>query len=95
MQCDINTFGTNTIVAHTGARKITEFYMLPFSVMSVTMATYCGQNLGAGKEERIRQGVGLCAGADLGLVAACHIVKLYGGSGSDLSQLRPAENRKS
>lgn len=81
LQCAINTFGTNTIVAHTGARKITEFYMLPFSVMSVTMATYCGQNLGAGKEERIRQGVG-CA---LGLVAACHIVKLYGGSGSDLS----------
>ena len=54
LQCAINTFGTNTIVAHTGARKITEFYMLPFSVMSVTMATYCGQNLGAGKEERIR-----------------------------------------
>lgn len=57
LQCAINTFGTNTIVAHTGARKITEFFMLPFSVMSVTMATYCGQNLGAGETGRIRQGV--------------------------------------
>ena len=66
LQCAINTFGTNTIVAHTGARKITEFYMLPFSVMSVTMATYCGQNLGAGKEERIRQGVGCALGLTWG-----------------------------
>ena len=57
LQSAINTFGTNTIVAHTGARKITEFFMLPFSVMSVTMATYCGQNLGAGETARIRLGV--------------------------------------
>ena len=57
LQCAINTFGTDTIVAHTAARKITEFYMLPFSVMGVTMATYCGQNLGAGQIRRIRTGI--------------------------------------
>ena len=44
LQCAINTFGQDIIVAHTAARKITEFFMLPFSVMGVTMATYCGQN---------------------------------------------------
>lgn len=31
--------------------------MLPFGVMGSTMATYCGQNMGAGKQERIRSGI--------------------------------------
>ena len=53
----INTFGTDIIVAHTAARKISSIYMLPFSVMGTTLATYCGQNLGAGKYSRIRQGI--------------------------------------
>lgn len=57
LQCAINTFGQDIIVAHTAARKITEFFMLPFSVMGVTMATYCGQNMGAGKIDRIRAGI--------------------------------------
>ena len=48
LQCAINTFGTEIIVAHTAARKICEFYFLPISVMGVTMATFCGQNFGAG-----------------------------------------------
>lgn len=57
LQCAINTFGQDIIVAHTAARKITEFCMLPFSVMGVTMANYCGQNTGAGRMDRIRTGI--------------------------------------
>ncbi|MGN0158475.1 MAG: MATE family efflux transporter [Brotaphodocola sp.] len=57
LQCAINTFGNDTIVAHTAARKLTEFYMLPFSVLGATMATFCGQNMGAGKRDRIRTGI--------------------------------------
>lgn len=57
LQTSINTFGTDIIVAHTAARKISSIYMLPFSVMGTTLATYCGQNLGAGKYSRIRQGI--------------------------------------
>ena len=57
LQTAINTFGTNTIVAHTAARKITEFFKLPFAVLGITMATYCGQNKGAGKNERIKKGI--------------------------------------
>lgn len=57
LQCAINMFGQDIIVAHTAARKITEFFMLPFSVMGVTMATYCGQNMGAGALDRIRTGI--------------------------------------
>lgn len=57
LQTAINTFGTNTIVAHTAARKVTSIFMLPFSVLGATLATYCGQNLGAGKYSRIKTGV--------------------------------------
>lgn len=57
LQSAINTFSTNVIVAHTGARKITEMLMLPFSVLGMTMATYCSQNRGAGEIERIRIGI--------------------------------------
>ena len=57
LQSAINTFGADIIVAHTAARKLTEVFMLPFSVIATTMATYCSQNLGAGKPERIRAGI--------------------------------------
>ena len=57
LQTSINTFGTESGVAHTAARKISSIYMLPFSVMGTTLATYCGQNLGAGKYSRIRKGI--------------------------------------
>lgn len=57
LQCAINTFGTDTIVAHTAARKISELFFLPISVMGITMATFCGQNFGAGKFHRVKAGV--------------------------------------
>lgn len=57
LQTTINTFDNNIIVAHTAARKATNIFMLPFSVLGATLATYCGQNLGAGKYSRIRTGI--------------------------------------
>ena len=57
LQTSINTFGTTIIVAHTAARKLTTIFMLPFSVFGQTLATYCGQNLGAGKYKRIKKGM--------------------------------------
>ncbi len=57
LQSAINTFGANIIVAHTAARKLTELFMMPFSVLATTMATYCSQNLGAGKFLRIKSGL--------------------------------------
>ena len=57
LQTSINTFGTNTIVAHTAARKITIIFLTPFFVLGTALATYCGQNLGAKEYERIKQGI--------------------------------------
>ena len=57
LQSTINTFGQNTITAHGAARKISSIFMLPFGVFGTTLATYCGQNLGAGKYSRIKTGL--------------------------------------
>ena len=57
LQGAINSFGEHTIVAHTAARKITEMFMLPFTVFGTTMATYSGQNMGAGRPDRIKKGL--------------------------------------
>ena len=57
LQTSINKLGQDIIVAHTAARKITEIFMIMFSVFGQTMATYCGQNLGAGKIDRIKRGI--------------------------------------
>lgn len=57
LQTTINTFGTNIIVAHSAARKLSSLFMLPFMVVATTLATYCGQNLGAEKYSRIKKGI--------------------------------------
>ncbi len=57
LQITINTFNQDIIVAHTAARKATNIFMLPFSVLGTTLATFCGQNLGAGKYSRIKTGL--------------------------------------
>lgn len=57
LQSAINSFGTNIIVAHAATRKLTNFLMLPFVVFGNAMATFCGQNYGAGRIDRIRTGL--------------------------------------
>ena len=57
LQSAINTLGTTVIVAHTAARKVFELASLPNSVLGSAMATYCGQNYGARRFDRIRQGI--------------------------------------
>ena len=58
LQGAINSLNNaNYIVAHTAARKLSEFFMLPFTVFGTTMATFCGQNMGAKKPDRIKKGI--------------------------------------
>lgn len=57
LQVAINGFGENIIIAHIGARKVGSIFMGPFSITSMALATYCGQNYGAGKFDRIKKGI--------------------------------------
>lgn len=54
MQGAINGFGTDIIVAHTTARKISDIYFLPISVFGAAASTITGQNYGGGDMERVR-----------------------------------------
>ena len=79
LQSAINTLGTTVIVAHTAARKVFELVSLPNSVLGSAMATYCGQNYGARRFDRIRQGIraSLIIAAVLAVVVflICHTVE--------------------
>jgi putative MATE family efflux protein len=57
LQTAINKLEDPIIVAHMGARKLTNLYMMPFSVFGTTMATFSGQNYGAKKIDRIKKGL--------------------------------------
>ena len=57
LQSSINCFGPYIIVAHTSARKISSIFMLPTSVVGAALATFAGQNHGAGQNARIKQGL--------------------------------------
>ena len=57
LQSANNALGTACVAAFTAAMRIKMFFMCPFESLGMAMATYSGQNYGAGKPGRIWQGV--------------------------------------
>ncbi len=57
MQAAINGFGPAVIGSVSTAQKIQMVVMGPMESMGITMATFCGQNLGAKRIDRIREGL--------------------------------------
>ena len=55
LQSGINGLGYLTIAAHTAARKLYSFCMMPFTAMNQTVNTFVSQNYGAGQPGRIRK----------------------------------------
>lgn len=81
LQFSINMFGTDIIVAHTTARKLTSVFMLMFGVLGMTMATFSGQNFGAGQYSRIRKGIRTAVGITWGwTILVIILVHFFAGS---------------
>ena len=57
LQSANNALGTACVAAFTAAMRIKMFFMCPLESLGIAMATYAGQNYGAGKPLRIWQGV--------------------------------------
>ncbi len=57
LQSSNNDLGTVCIAAFTAGIRIKMFFLCMLESLGVAMATYCGQNYGAGKPERIWQGI--------------------------------------
>lgn len=52
----VNQFGTNVIAAYSVAMRLNSLATLPAMTISSALSTFVGQNLGAGKIERVRKG---------------------------------------
>ena len=66
MQTAVNGLGSVYVTAVATASKIQQLLACPFDAMGAAMATYCGQNVGAGRLDRLRQGVRSCSLLGLG-----------------------------
>lgn len=56
LQSAVNSLGTIVVASNTAAGKVACFFCIPIDALGSTMATFAGQNMGAKKPERIRQG---------------------------------------
>lgn len=61
VQSVCNTFGPETIAGFVSATRMEQLAMQPMISFGISMAVYTAQNYGAGKYERIRQGVHQCS----------------------------------
>lgn len=73
LQSATNTLGSDAVAAVTASGRIYGFLACPFDAMGSTMATYGGQNVGAGRLDRVSQGLKSC----IGLGAGYSVIALF------------------
>ncbi len=56
LQTVVNSFGATAMAAFTTTTRLEQLVQQPFGSLSMAMSTYAGQNMGAGKMDRIRSG---------------------------------------
>lgn len=72
LQSSNNALGTTCVAAFTAAMRIKMFFLCPYESLGIAMATFAGQNYGAGKPERIWQGV-----KSSGIIAGVYYVFMF------------------
>ena len=76
-----DTLGEGIITAHTAARRLIGIVMTPLGTITGAGATFIGQNYGAKKKDRIREGLKKETVVVVGWGAlACLIIYLFGGA---------------
>lgn len=79
MQAANNGLGSVYVSGFTAGMRIKQFTMCPFDAVGTAVSVFCGQNLGAGRADRIRKGIfeGLAIAVGYGLAAG--LVLILGG----------------
>ncbi|MDD5994357.1 MAG: MATE family efflux transporter [Clostridiales bacterium] len=79
LQTAVNGLGSMAVAAMTAGGKLSMFFCCPFDAFGSTMATYAGQNLGAGKLQRVTKGMVQCSflAAGYSIIAAIVMI-LFG-----------------
>ncbi len=80
LQTAVNGLGSSAMAAVTAGSKVSALCATPFDAMGTTAATYAGQNLGAGKPERIHQGVRACTVLGVAYAAGIFLAMYFWGS---------------
>ncbi len=57
LQSFVNTFGTAAVAAYTAISRIEQLVHQPYGSLSAALATYAGQNFGAGRMDRVKRGL--------------------------------------
>lgn len=63
----VNSFGETMTASFTVGNRIEMYLNLPCNALQTTMATYTGQNIGAGKPDRVKKGAWQSCALSLGL----------------------------
>lgn len=79
LQTAVNSLGSMAVAAITAGNKISTLFCCPFDAMGSTMATYSGQNRGAGKLDRVTEGIKACSLiAVIYSVISCAVLIIFG-----------------
>ena len=75
----VNGFGTDVVAAYTAAGRLDSLAIIPSMVFSTALSTFVGQNIGAGKIERVKKGLSrtllMASAVALGITALIIVFK--------------------
>ncbi len=91
LQSAVNTLGSTYVAAVAAGSKLFQLLCCPFDAMGATMATYCGQNVGAWKLDRLGQGIRACTVLGAVCAVGCFAGMLLGSDACAMLFLDPAE----
>ena len=79
LQTAVNSLGSIAVASVTAGNKISTLFCCPFDAMGSTMTTYSGQNKGAGKLDRVTEGIKACSIIALVYsIVACVVLIAFG-----------------
>ena len=91
LQTAVNTLGSTAVASVTAGSKVGMFFACPFDAMGATMTTYAGQNVGAGKVDRVGRGMKACCIIGAVYSAAAFVVLYFFGEQVSLLFVDAAE----
>lgn len=80
VQSVVNSFGSQMLAGYSAAMRIESVCIVPMSAMGNAISSYTAQNIGAGRQDRVRAGYRVSYGMVFALAAAiCLVVQLLAG----------------
>ena len=74
LQSVVNSFGSSVVAAFTATSRVEQLVQQPYMSLSTAISTFTGQNIGAGKKDRVR--LGASRGLIMILVFTCVMMPL-------------------